>query len=113
MKVKGKHLVFSSQGPDTRYKKRDYRIPMDRMEEYIEALQNNFSLYQDKKKKGEKGILMGEKKMMIYLDGLYEGVCLFDHYHPIKKMEQMKALIEEFRRIKQTNDTSLPKSPKQ
>ena len=37
----------------------------------------------------------GLKGMTISLDGPYEGVCLFDHYRPVKTKKELEQMIEE------------------
>lgn len=97
----GACLVFSDQGPDTRYRKRSYRIPLDKLDSYIAAYQQNFQTYLQKKKEGKIGIYRGECKMKIYIGGLYEGVCLFGHYHPVKTQKQLENVIKELNTYKE------------
>ncbi|MEE1312692.1 MAG: hypothetical protein UHS41_02920 [Lachnospiraceae bacterium] len=93
----GSYLVFEDQGPDTRYRKRNFRIHIDEVEAYIQAYKNNFLRYQQLKAKGKQGEFHGEKKMIIRIGGLYEGVCLFGHYKPLKNKRQLEERIQKIR----------------
>lgn len=91
------YLVYEEQGPDTRYRKRAFRIPIEEIESYIDAYRENFSLYLQKKEKDQVGTFQGKKKMKIRVGGLYEGVCLFEHYQPVRTREQLEQRIAELK----------------
>jgi hypothetical protein len=38
--------------------------------------------------------------MKIYLDGLYEGVCLFGHYRPVKTEKQLQKILTELEQFR-------------
>jgi hypothetical protein len=96
----GRYIVFSDQGPDTRYRKREFRIPIRELDEYLEAYRVNFGTYCRRKAEGETGIYTGLKQMKIYLDGLYEGVCLFGHYRPVKTEKQLQKILTELEQFR-------------
>jgi hypothetical protein len=60
----------------------------------------NFQTYQKRKAEGDSGIYTGMKQMKIYLDGIYEGVCLFHHYRPVKTQKQLENIIAELNKFR-------------
>ncbi len=97
--TKGHFVAFPEYKQNLGFMETPFRIPTNEIEEYIHAFQVNFNTYVTGKAEGDDSIYIGKKGMMIYMKGEYEGVCLFEHYRPIKTQEQLDELCEEMREI--------------
>lgn len=91
------YLSVKVQGPDTRYGQKEFRIQDIEMDQYIEAYKKNFHRYLELKSSNTTITQeIGELNMTIRF-GLYEGVCLFLHYSPVKTKKDLDKIIDLLR----------------
>lgn len=93
--TKGMFLVFPEYEQHVKHPGDQFRILVSKLNEYIHAYEVNYRTYEQRKQNGETGVFTGLKGMTISLDGPYEGVCLFDHYRPVKTKKELEQMIKE------------------
>lgn len=90
----GGYIKYGLEVVDTRYGKSEFRINYDEIDLYIQAFKNNFYLYMKLKEEGKKEIVKCEMNMTIRF-GIYEGVCIKDHYFSIRTKKKLNMVIND------------------
>lgn len=93
--TRGHFIAFPEYEQKLGFMETEYRVPTNEIPEYVDAFRVNFHTYETRKAVEDDSIYIGKKGMMIYLTGPYEGVCLFEHYRPVKTKEELDAIIKE------------------
>lgn len=91
-------ISYYFPGPDARHNGTSVTLPGDRIKEYINAFENNWTEY--KRLKGmipSEGSFSkeGQKGMTIRL-GMFEGVCLRGHHMPVSSRERLTKIINSY-----------------
>ena len=97
---KEKHrIVFYMVGPDQRYNGREYILKKEKMNEFCEALLENYELYLKEKTKGTLNSISGKMGMTIRF-GLIEGICFGGIYGQIRSEKKLMECISYIKEIK-------------
>lgn len=97
------YIQFRPVVPDTRYKPRDFQIPGEEIDAYIEAYQINFERYQNLLNENtDKTEIVGEKNMKIRF-GVHRGICLYESYFPIKNKKELLQILDDLQYAKEMN----------
>lgn len=91
----GCYLVLQEQGPDTRYHKRDKKIPVEQIPEWIQQIREAYELYLEKKALHMMEEIRFTNEITIRIGGLYEGVQIYGYPKRVKSEKQLEILIQE------------------
>jgi len=93
-------IEYYFPGPDLRYNGQYLRIEGEKIDDYIEALQQNFVEYQKLKKESIAGKFFSrpaKMNMTIRIAPFSEGVCLMGHNKAICTQKQLDKLINSYK----------------
>jgi hypothetical protein len=93
-------IQYYFSGPDGRYRGTFVRIPSARVEEYIEAYESNWALYEKMKSLGvQAGTIEkpGAAGMVVRVGGHWPGVSIESYHMPLKTREEIDRVVSSYR----------------